>query len=364
MASPRTFNIFNNPHRFVEGWYWAIASHQLKVGQVKAVTIQGRDLAIYRGSNKKVVAIDAYCPHMGAHLAEGRVEGDRLRCFFHNWAFDKNGTCTDAPCLDGPPPLRQATFPTAEQYGMVWVWTGTTPTQPPPAVPELEGQPCQASLGRHFVRNCHPNVVMINAIDANHFNTVHNFPVEIVFASAERTDGAITFQNTTRGGEDSLFLKLIRPFYQNEITYAMCYRYGSVGTVTVGPDRFHVHIMFALRMLAGGKTEGQTILITPKRAGVHGALFNRVVLCLTAQVGDYFGRGDRHVFETIQFNLTTPTRADQSIVTFAQHIERQRALAWQTWEPCTVESPLEASPTASNHPAKNHIASAANLTTP
>ena len=333
MASSRNLQIFNNPHCFIEGWYWAIASHRLKVGQVKPVTIQGRDLAIYRGNKGRVVAIDAYCPHMGAHLAEGRVEEQGIRCFFHNWKFDGNGTCIDAPCLDEPHRLRQTTFPTAEQYGMIWVWTGDTPKRPPPFVPELNGQDCRASMGRYFVRNCHPNVVMINAIDANHFNTVHNFPVQIVFKKGELNDTAITFSNTTRGGENSLFLKLIRPFYKNEVTYSMCYWYGTTGTVTVGPDAFHFHIMFALRMLAGGKTEGQTILITPKRNGLHGALFNQAVLWLTAQVGNYFAKGDTQIFETIRFNLKTPTRADQSILQFAHHIEQQRALTWGTWMP-------------------------------
>lgn len=333
MNSSRDLRIFNNPDCFVEGWYWAIASHRLKAGQGKAVTIQGRDLAIYRTKSGQVVAIDAYCPHMGAHLAEGRVEGDGLRCFFHNWKFDTDGTCTDAPCLDTPPRLCQKTFPTAEQYGMVWVWTGDEPKLPPPVVPELDGQECHASLGRYFVRNCHPNVVMINAIDANHFNTVHNLPLQIVFDKGEFKDTAITFRNTTRGGDDSQFLKLIRPFYQNEVTYSMCYWYGSTGTVTIGPDAFHFHIMFALRMLAGGRTEGQTLLITPKRSGLHGALFNKAVLWLTERVGNYFAKGDSQIFETIRFNLKTPTRADQSILQFAHHVEQQPALTWETWTP-------------------------------
>jgi phenylpropionate dioxygenase-like ring-hydroxylating dioxygenase large terminal subunit len=42
---------FNNPERFIEGWYWAIPSRQLKVGQVKPVTLLGRELAIYRGED-------------------------------------------------------------------------------------------------------------------------------------------------------------------------------------------------------------------------------------------------------------------------------------------------------------------------
>mgnify|MGYP001033597008 CR=1 FL=1 len=324
--------VFNRCDRFVEGWYWALPSHELRVGQVKPVTIQGRNLAIYRGVNGEPVAIDAYCPHMGAHLAEGRVEGNSLRCFFHNWKFDAEGSCVAAPCLDAPPRLCQPTFPTAEHYGMVWVWTGSTPTQPPPFVPELEGQDYQATMGNRFVKGCHPNVVMINAIDANHFNTVHNLPVQIVFRKQDLNLNAVTFSNQTRGGEASHFVRLIRPFYKNEITYQMCYWYGSTGTVTLGPDGFHFHIMFALRMLENGKTEGQTILITPRRSHLHGWLLNRVVLWLTAQVGNYFAKGDTQVFETIRFQLKTPTRADQSILQFAQHVEQQPTLAWETWQ--------------------------------
>ncbi|HHP7245378.1 MAG TPA: Rieske 2Fe-2S domain-containing protein [Elainellaceae cyanobacterium] len=323
--------LFNNPSSFVEGWYWAIPSHQLKPNSVKPVTIMGRDLALYRTSKEDAVAMDAYCPHMGAHLAEGTVAGDRLRCFFHNWMFDATGRCVDAPCLDNPPCVRQAVFPTAEQYGMVWVWTGDRPTHPPPFVPDLDGKECDVAFGSRFEKNCHPNVVMINAIDANHFNTVHNFPAKIEFAAQEFRN-AITFSNTTRGGDASRFVRLIRPFYQNEITYRMCYWYGSTGTVTLGPDGFHFYIMFALRMLEGGKTEGQTLLITPNRSGLHGWLLNRAVLWLTKRVGNYFATGDTRIFQTIRFSLKTPTKADRSILQFVEHVERQPALRWGTWE--------------------------------
>ena len=70
--------------------------------------------------------------------------------------------------------------------------------------------------------------------------------------------------------------------------------------------------MFALRMLPGGKTEGQTILITKKRDGVGGRAFNRAVLAATKVVGDYFAKGDTQVFQTMQFDFKTPTKADHA----------------------------------------------------
>ncbi|MBW4619530.1 MAG: aromatic ring-hydroxylating dioxygenase subunit alpha [Cyanosarcina radialis HA8281-LM2] len=327
------YKTFNHPERFIEGWYWAIPSKQLKVRQVKSVTLLGRDLALYRGEDGKTYAIDAYCPHMGAHFAEGKVEGNAIRCFFHNWKFDACGSCVDVPSLGKPLAVEVQTWPTAEKYGMVWVWTGDAPKHPLPFVPELENEECDAVFGSHFVKNCHPNVVMINAIDAQHFNTVHNLPLKIVFDYGEINENAIAFSNTTRGGENSLFIKLIRPFYKKEVTYKMCYWYGSTGTVTVGPDFFHFHIMFALRMTEGGKTEGQTILITKKRSPFGGWIFNRVVLWLTQMVGNYFAKGDTQIFQTIKFDLRTPIKEDRAIVQFIQHVEQEKSLNWRSWIP-------------------------------
>ncbi|MBE9115570.1 aromatic ring-hydroxylating dioxygenase subunit alpha [Lusitaniella coriacea LEGE 07157] len=336
---------FNHPTAFIAGWYWALPSCELKRSQVKPVTLLGKDLAIYRNADGKAIAIDAYCPHMGAHFAEGTVDGKGLRCFFHNWKFDEQGNCIDVPCLGKALPLQIKTWHTAERYGMIWVWVGKDiPQQPLPYVPELKYDECDALLGSRFLKNCHPNVVMINAIDAHHFNTVHKLPFEIIFDKQELNKNAITFRNTTRGGEKSWFIKLIRPLYKKEITYQMCYWYGSTGTVTVGPDFFHFHIMFALRLRENGKTEGQTILIAKKRSGLGGWLFNRAVLWLTKLVANYFAKGDTQVFQSIQFNLKTPTKADQSIVQFIQHVEGQEGLTWGSWETYSPPQSLEIRP--------------------
>ena len=108
----------------------------------------------------------------------------------------------------------------------------------------------------------------------------------------------------------------------------MSYSHGSTGTVTLGPDRLHFHIVFALRPTADGQTEGQTILVTRRRRGIAGSLLGRLLLLLTRLVGDYFARGDTRVFRSIRFDLRTPTRADRAIVEFIQHTERQPAVPW------------------------------------
>ncbi len=103
-------------------------------------------------------------------------------------------------------------------------------------------------------------------------------------------------------------------------------------TVTIGPDFLHLHIMLTLRLLEKGKTEGQILLIIKKRRGIFGWLYNRVVLKLTQIAGKYFLKGDTKIVQTIQFDLKTPIKADQAIMQFINHLERQTALCWGTWQ--------------------------------
>ena len=332
---------FNHPQRFIEGWYWLLPSKKLKRGQVKAVSLLGKDLAVYRTVTGMVVAMDAYCPHMGAHLAEGKVEGESLRCFFHNWQFSSDGQCLEVPCLGKSLAVKTITWPVQEAYGLIWLWTGSKPNHSLPIPPELADKKIATTLGKFFIKACHPNVVMINAIDAHHFNTVHHFPVVINFQSEVIDNNSITFNNTTKGGNDSLLVRLIKPFYKEAGTYNLCYWFGSTGTVTLGPDFLHFYIMFTLRLGNKGQTEGQTILMTEQRSGLVGWVINLIILWLTKLVGNYFAKGDTKIFETIKFNLKTPIEADKSILEFIDHLEKQKSLTWGQWQAIDdVQPPL------------------------
>ena len=295
VAEKRTYRIFNQAERFAQGWYWAVRSHTLKPNKPHFITLLGRNIVLSRKTSGEPVAQDVALP------------------------FAKSVN----------------TWSTAERYGLVWVWAGDEDLAiaPLPYVPELGDRDCDAVLSDRFYRKCHPNVLLINAVDAHHFNSVHNLPLEIRFETKSLSQGALQFCNTTRGGEASRFVRLIRPLYKNEVTYRLCYWYGNTGTVTLGPDFLHFYLMFALRPGEGGSTEGQMVLLTPKCTGPFGWLFNRVVLAITQLVASYFAKGDRHVFDSIQFNFKVPLEADRSIVQFIQHVEKQPALTWKTWSP-------------------------------
>ncbi|TAL38460.1 MAG: aromatic ring-hydroxylating dioxygenase subunit alpha [Alphaproteobacteria bacterium] len=326
-----SYSIFNRTDVVAEGWYWLLAAKELKRGQVRAVNILGHELAVFRGKDGKVAALDAYCPHMGAHLAEGRVEGNQLRCFFHNWRFDAAGQCTDIPCLANKLQKRVQTraWVLEERNGLIWIWLGSeAPVCTAPEAPELAGADYEYSLGNRFIKHCHPNVVMVNAIDEQHFHTVHRLPGSILSMQPQPRDARnIEFHNTGTVPRERFIGRCIARFYKHALTYNLSYWFGSAGTVTLGPDFLHLYLMFALRLTPDGRTEGRTVVFTRRRKGLFGWLFNRVVLSLTKIAGYYFAVGDTRIFQTIRFNLKTPIAADRAVLAFIHHLEQQTPYA-------------------------------------
>jgi nitrite reductase/ring-hydroxylating ferredoxin subunit len=329
--------IFNRPGVIAEGWYWVAPTAEVRRGKVKAFRLLGRDLAVYRGYDGTVVALDAYCAHMGAHLAEGRVEGNALRCFFHHWRYDADGRCSDIPCLAGKPPERIGvrSWPVAERYGLIWVWTGAQAPHPVPEVPELAGRAIDTMLANRFRKNCHPSVVLINAIDEQHFRSVHKLPGSILsmepFALGVHN---MEFRNSGRMPRTHRLGRLLSRCYRDALTYDMSYWYGSLGTVTFGPDFLHLHLMFALRQGDAGDTEGQTVVFTRRRRGPLGWLLSRAILLFTALAARYFAFGDTRVFQTIRFDFRNPIAADRSVIAFIRHLEQQPIADWSERSDC------------------------------
>lgn len=328
--------VFGDFETLVEGWYWAIRSKDLKKGKIKPVTMLGRELIAYRGDDGVARVMDAYCPHMGAHLAEGRVDGQGVRCFFHHWKFAKDGECVDVPCQKTPAKANVRTWPAEEKYGMVWVWTGEHPRHPVPYIPELKDCEEDSGFGNAFEKGCHPNIVMVNAIDEQHFHSVHPLASSLAdglhFDIKPYNENCLIFDNDKPVPDTNLLTRFLSRFYAGALTYRMVYWNGSTGSVTVGPDAFHFHIIFALRPTANGSAEGQTLLVTKMRKGLLGWLTNRVALFITKVVGNYFAKGDTQVFQTIRWNFKTPIKADRPIIQFNKHLKKQKRVSWGLWE--------------------------------
>lgn len=81
----------------------------------RAVAIQDRMVAVFRKGDDWY-AIDDMCPHMGASLAEGYVEGNSVSCPWHAWRF-----CIVDGTWEDNPRTKVDCFDVKIQEGQVWV---------------------------------------------------------------------------------------------------------------------------------------------------------------------------------------------------------------------------------------------------
>lgn len=348
MALMSDLKVFNNAAVAIKGWYWALPSKELKRGKIQGLKLLGLDLAIYRGESGKVYAIEAYCPHMGAHFKEGSVEKEGVQCAFHGWKFDEKGECIDIPCLSSSKkqlkmsPLKR--YAVAEKYGLIWVNTeplleGETTKQAP--LPEfkdfagLDGEKkpeVEYVVGGRTFRPCRPEVVMLNAIDAHHFNTVHpeasSLAKGLNLVPKILSSNAIRLENESALNSDSLLGKLLMPFYRKgNLTYFLDYWYASTGVVTLGPDFMKLYLLFPHRPTLDGGTEGIMVFLSPKlNIPFFGKWIAKFIAWVTGVVGGYFERGDRNIFMSINFSMKAPIKADLPIIEFIRHTENQEFL--------------------------------------
>lgn len=172
------------------GWFAAMLSDDLEAGASKPLRLFGEDIVIFRSESGKVKALEAYCPHMGAHLGYGihehigkggEVRGETIVCPFHAWRFDGNGECVEVPYAKNMPPKVKdkrclRVWPTDEKNDIIWMWhhpEGIAPTYSVDALPEFD----DTSWGRAEVYrgtiNTHIQELAENGADPAHFQYVH-----------------------------------------------------------------------------------------------------------------------------------------------------------------------------------------------
>jgi aminopyrrolnitrin oxygenase len=129
----------------------------------------GQQVVIFRGMSGRVAALDAHCPHMGAHLAQGDVIGDQLRCAMHHWVIDPAGTCRGS----GGGCLTQRVYPVTEQYGAVFVHADSSAAFSLPSMDTPGDRPLHVVIGKsELVEAAWPGI-MANAFDTGHILAVH-----------------------------------------------------------------------------------------------------------------------------------------------------------------------------------------------
>ena len=163
------------------GWFAVAFSKELADGEVKRIRYFDEELVLFRTRSGQAKVLDAYCAHLGAHLAEGgRVIGETIRCPFHGWQYDGDGQCTRIPyCEDIPAKARVRCWDVVERDRMIFVWRhaeGKPPAWQVPILPELEDPDWTEPRTYELKVEVHMQDMAENNCDPIHFQFVHGMP--------------------------------------------------------------------------------------------------------------------------------------------------------------------------------------------
>jgi nitrite reductase/ring-hydroxylating ferredoxin subunit len=186
------------------GWFAIGVSSDYTPGQAVPAKWFDQDLVVFRSEDGTLAALDAYCPHLGAHLGYGgTVSEGSITCPFHGYRWAADGTCLSVPYGNRVAPgIRIPTVPVVEQDGIVLLWRGSG-NQPTWHMPRLfDGQRWTApQVTRRTIRS-HPQEIMENGVDFAHFLFIHQTHM-VELTTNVKVDGHV-FEFTCQSAPDAV----------------------------------------------------------------------------------------------------------------------------------------------------------------
>lgn len=180
-ADPTSHDAFPG---YPRGWFVVALSEELTAERPTPMRYFGRELVGFRTSAGEPVVLDAYCPHLGAHLGHGgTIVDDCIRCPFHAWRFDREGRCVEVPYAKQlPKRAAVGSYRTIDRNGFVFVHYDPAGREPAYEIPELPQLRDPSWTGwRHgkLRLRTHSREILENVVDVGHFAPVHkNVPKE------------------------------------------------------------------------------------------------------------------------------------------------------------------------------------------
>jgi nitrite reductase/ring-hydroxylating ferredoxin subunit len=165
------------PDAHPAGWYVVAFSSELACGQQLTRSFFGGEVVVFRTQSGRASVTQPFCPHLGAHLGHGGVvEGETLRCPFHGFRFDADGTCVAGyPAAKVPKRCQLSLYPSREKNGQVLVFFHPQGLAPTWEVPDLDltgFRPLRSTTWRFAG---HPQETSENSVDIGHFAVVHGY---------------------------------------------------------------------------------------------------------------------------------------------------------------------------------------------
>ena len=115
--------------------FWLPVAMSSQLGEVPVATrILGEDLVVFRDLEGNVGLLHRHCAHRRASLEYGRIEQRGIRCCYHGWHYDVDGTILETPGEPEDSPIRhqicQGAYPVHEHKGLIFAYMGPPEKKP------------------------------------------------------------------------------------------------------------------------------------------------------------------------------------------------------------------------------------------
>jgi len=184
-------------------WQPVCYSDDLKDLPLK-LDILGEELVAFRDGSGQVGVLERHCSHRGTSLEFGLVGAKGIRCCYHGWLFDVDGTILETP---GEPAnshikdrLCHGAYPVHEAFGMVFAYMG--PPEEIPAFPTYDSfvRPgFRTVAGQKYFYPCNWLQILENTMDAIHTSFLHTIVSGAVFTDEFGVLPELEFMETPVG---------------------------------------------------------------------------------------------------------------------------------------------------------------------
>jgi nitrite reductase/ring-hydroxylating ferredoxin subunit len=102
----------------------------------KRLRVLNEDLVAFRDKSGRIGLLHMHCAHRGASLEYGIPMERGLRCCYHGWTYDIDGTCLETPGEPSNSQLKssvfQGAYPVRDYHGLLFAYMG-----PPDEIPDF-----------------------------------------------------------------------------------------------------------------------------------------------------------------------------------------------------------------------------------
>jgi 5,5'-dehydrodivanillate O-demethylase oxygenase subunit len=143
----------------------------------KRIRVMSEDIVVYRGDDGNFGCVTEHCTHRGCSLYYGFLEGSAIRCAYHGWKFERDGTCVEQPFEPAGSTykerVRQRAYPVQELGGMLFVYMGPLPAPLLPRWDTLVRRDGRRWIEMRPVLTCNWLQAQENTADTTHTYYLH-----------------------------------------------------------------------------------------------------------------------------------------------------------------------------------------------